>query len=188
MKAVTMIMTGAAGIAALGMAAPAAAQYYPGYNQAPNVVGQVLNTILNPYGQQQYGQQYGQYGMNPQLAVQQCSAAVQSRLAQRGYGNSYNPYGGYGQYGGYGNVQTGGRVVAVSSVERRSSSTTRIRGYASSGMRAGYQGGYGGYQGGYGGYQGGYGGYNTAQTADLTFKCDVDYRGYIRDLDINRRY
>jgi len=185
MKAVTKIMTGAAGVAALvGMAAPAAAQYYPGYNQGTNVVGQVLNTILNPYGQQQYGQ----YGMNPQVAVQQCSAAVQNRLAQRGYGNSYNPYGGYGQYGGYGNVQSSGRVVAVSSVERRSSSTTRIRGYATSGMQAGYQGGYGGYQGGYGGYQGGYGGYNAAQTADLTFKCDVDYRGYIRDLDITRRY
>jgi hypothetical protein len=29
-----------------------------------------------------------------------------------------------------------------------------------------------------------YGGYNTA---DLSFKCDVDYRGYVRDLDINRR-
>jgi hypothetical protein len=43
---------------------------------------------------------------------------------------------------------------------------------------------YGGYP--YGGY-GGYGGYNNA-TADLTFKCDVDYRGYIRDIDINRRY
>jgi len=44
---------------------------------------------------------------------------------------------------------------------------------------------YGGYP--YGGY-GGYGGYGAnSNTADLTFKCDVDYRGYVRDIDINRR-
>ena len=30
-------------------------------------------------------------------------------------------------------------------------------------------------------------GYNYAQRADLSFKCDVDYRGYVRDVDINRR-
>jgi hypothetical protein len=46
---------------------------------------------------------------------------------------------------------------------RLSGSYTRVRGLASSGR---------------------YGGYNTA---DLSFKCDVDYRGYVRDLDINRR-
>jgi hypothetical protein len=203
MKAVTKIMTGAAGVAALvGMAAPAAAQYpgyYPGYNQGynqgTNVIGQVLNTILNPYGQQQ------QFRMNPQTAASQCSAAVQARLSQRGYGNGgygggYNPYGGYGNnpYGGYGNTQSSARVLGISRIEQRSSSTLRVRGYASSGMQAGYQGGYGGYQGGYcgyqggyGGYQGGYGGYNTAQSADLTFRCDIDYRGYVRDIDIHRR-
>ena len=185
MKAVTKIMTGAAGVAALvGMAAPAAAQYpgyYPGYNQGTNVIGQVLNTILNPYGQQQ------QYRMNPQTAASQCSAAVQARLSQRGYGNGgygggYNPYGGYGDnpYGGYGNTQSSARVLGISRIEQRSSSTLRVRGYASSGMQAGYQGGYGGYQGGYGGY-------NTAQSADLTFRCDIDYRGYVRDIDIHRR-
>jgi hypothetical protein len=40
----------------------------------------------------------------------------------------------------------------------------RVRGLASSG-RYGY-------------------GYNAA---DLSFRCDVDYRGYVRDVDINRR-
>ena len=183
MKAVTKIMTGAAGVAALvGLAAPAAAQYpgyYPGYNQGTNVIGQVLNSVLNPYGQQQYG-------VNPQAAVQQCSAAVQNRLVQRSYGNQYNPYGGYNQYGGYGNQMNSARVVSISQVEPRSSTTTRVRGYATSGMYAGYgQSPYGGY-GGYSGYSG-YGGYNAAQQADLTFKCDIDYRGYIRDIDINRR-
>jgi hypothetical protein len=189
MKAVSKILTSAAGIAALGMAAPAAAQF-PGGNIGSQVIGQVLNTILNPYGQQQryqqygqpygqygqqygqqygeYGQQYGQYrqyGINPQAAVSQCSAAVQSRLAQQfsaGYG--YNPYG-----SGYSSA----RVVSVSSVQPRSNSTMEVRGYATSGRTAAYNP---------------YGGYNTAAAADLTFECDVDYRGYISDIDIDRRY
>lgn len=188
MKAVSMITTGAAGVAALvGMAAPAAAQYYPspyGYGQGTNVIGQVLSTILNPYGQQQ------RYGINPQAAASQCTAAVQGRLTQQyraGYG--YNPYGGgYNQYG-YNNAYSSARVLGISRVEPRSSTIMRVRGYATSGMNAGYQG-YQGYQGygGYGGYGSGYGGYNTAANADLSFKCDVDYRGYIYDIDIDRRY
>jgi hypothetical protein len=185
MKAVTKFLTSAAGIAALGMAAPAAAQYYPDYGQG-NVIGQVLNTILNPLGQQPYG-----YVMNPQLAVNQCSAAVQGRLRQQysaGYG--YNPYGGYTS-----NAYSNARVLSISRVEPRSQTTMRVRGYATSGRMAsynpygGYGGGYPGYAG-YGGYPayGGYAGYNAAAAADLTFECDVDYRGYIYDIDIDRRY
>ena len=172
MKAVTKLLTGAAGVAALTVAAaPASAQTYNPYGG--NVVGQILQTVLNPYGaQQQYG--YG-YGQNPQVLVNQCTAAVQGQLAQR-YRASYNPYGGYNQYGGYGaynNAYSSARVVGIRSVERRSSTTTRVRGYASSGVAMNY---------------GGYGGYGYAQPqADLTFKCDIDYRGYIRDIDINRR-
>ena len=173
MKAVTKLMAGAAGVAALvGMAAPAAAQYpgyYPGYNNNPaNVIGQVIGQVLNPYGQYGYGQQYA-YGANPQVAVQQCSAAVQQRLQSRyrpaGYG--YSPY-------AYNNAYSQARVLGITRVERRSSTTTRVRGYATSGMM-------------YGGY-GGYGGYAQAQApADLIFRCDVDYRGYVRDIDIDRR-
>ena len=190
MKAVSRILTGTVGIAALvGMAAPAAAQYYP--NTGQNVVGQVLNSIINPYGQQQYG-------MNPQAAASQCTAAVQARLAQR-YSSRYNQYGGYGGYNT--NAYSSARVLGISQVEPRSRTTTRVRGYATSGRQAaynpyggyqgGYQPGYGGYQQPYGGYPGAYGGYqggyNMAANADLTFKCDVDYRGYIRDIDIERR-
>lgn len=187
MKAVKKMMTGAAGLAALvGMAAPAAAQYpgyypgynsYPGYNTGTNVIGQVLNTILNPYGQQQYAQ------VSPQTAVNRCATAVTSNLAQRysaGYG--YNPYGynGYAQSSGY--AQSNARVLQVTGVEPRSSTTLRVRGIATSGMAASYNP-----YAGYGGY-GGYGGYNTAASADLSFKCDIDTRGYIRDIDIDRRY
>jgi hypothetical protein len=179
MKAVKTIAIGAAGLVALvGASAPAAAQYYPGYpyGGGGNVIGQVLNSVLNPYGS--YGQ-YG-YGMNQQMAVQQCTAAVQQRLS--GYGASgYGGYGGYGGAYGYGNAYSNGRVLGITRVDQRSNTTLRVRGYATSGMNYGGYGGYGGYRG-----YGGYGGYNNA-TADLTFKCDVDYRGYIRDIDIDRR-
>ncbi len=176
MKAVTKLLTGAAGVVALvASAAPASAQVYNPYGG--NVVGQILQTVLNPYGAQQ-GYAYG-YGQNPQALVNQCTAAVQGQLAQR-YRAAYSPYGGYGgynQYNGYNNAYSSARVVGIRSVERRSNTTTRVRGYATSGMAMNY--------GGYGGY----GGYAQPQAqADLTFKCDVDYRGYVRDIDINRRY
>src|SRR5688500_4131260 len=91
MKAVMKILAGGVGLAALASAAPAAAQYYPGYGQ-PNVLGQVLNQVL--------GGGYGGYGVNPQVAVQRCAAAVEQRINQRR--SSYNSYGGYGGYSGYG--------------------------------------------------------------------------------------
>ena len=191
MKAVMKILAGGVGLAALASAAPAAAQYYPGYGQ-PNVIGQVINQVLGGgYGG------YGGYGINPQAAVQRCAAAVEQRINQR-YGayNSYGGYGGYSGYGGYNNgyAQGGARVLGVTSVERRSSNGLRVRGVATAnGYATGYspyggygQGGYGGYGGyGQGGY-GGYGGYAPQQTAELSFKCNVDYRGYITDIDLDR--
>jgi hypothetical protein len=183
MKAVMKILAGGVGLAALASAAPAAAQYYPGYGQ-PNVIGQVINQVL--------GGGYGGYGINPQAAVQRCAAAVEQRINQR-YRSAYNPYGGYGGYGGYNNgyAQGGARVLGVTSVERRSSNGLRVRGVATAnGYATGYspyggygQGGYVGY-GGYGGY--GQGGYAPQQTAELSFKCNVDYRGYITDIDLDR--
>jgi hypothetical protein len=170
MKAVKKLAIGAVGLAALvGASAPAAAQYYPGYGYpyggSGNVIGQVLNQVLNPYGSQYGYGQYGYgYGANPQLAVQQCTAAVQQRLAYNG------GYGGYGAYG-YTNAYSNARVLGITRVEQRSSTTTRVRGYATSGMA-----------------YGGYGAYGAQAPADLTFKCDIDYRGYVRDIDINRRY
>jgi hypothetical protein len=183
MKALKTIGIASAGIAALaGASAPAEAQYYGnpyGYGQygyAPDAIGQVLQSILNPYGNFGYG--YG--AVNPQVAVNQCTQAVQQRLSYR---TSYNyGYGGYGYaspyaYNGYSNA----RILGITRVEQRSPTTLRVRGYATSGMA------YNGYSPyGYGAY--GSVGYGYAQPADLSFKCDVDYRGYIRDIDINRRY
>lgn len=175
MTAVKKLAIGAVGVAALvGVSAPAAAQYpgypgYGGYNQPANVIGQVLQTVLNPYGNRQA------YGINPQMATQQCAAAVQQRLA-RSYSSPY-AYG-YG-YNGYAPSQA--RVMQVTRLEQRSSTTMRVRGTATSGRVQNAYGPYG--AGAYGSV-----GYAYAQPADLTFKCDVDYRGRIRDIDINRRY
>lgn len=150
MSALVKILAGAAGLAAaVGFASPAAAQYYPGYgyNQGGGVVGAIINGVI---GGNQYG--YGNYGGNDRFAVSQCSRAVEARLG-----------GGYRGYG-YNNYAGGGRVVGITSVERRNSGL-RVRGVATTG--------------GYRGY-----GYNDA---NIRFSCKVDYRGRIVDLDFNRQ-
>jgi hypothetical protein len=160
MSALKMVLAGGVAAAALVSAAPASAQYYPGnpygYGYGGNVVGQVINNVLGG-GYGGYG--YGGAGYGGQAAVSQCTAAVQARLSG-GYG--YSPYGYNGGYGG-------GRVLGISRIEPRSNGGLTVRGVASSGMNAGY---------------GGYGGYNS--TADLTWKCKVDYRGFVSDIDIDR--
>src|SRR4051794_28070326 len=123
MKAITKFLAGGA---AMASAAPAAAQYYPGYGgygypSGGNVVGQVLNQVLGG------GYGYNGYGGNSQVAVNQCAAAVQARL---GGGN-----GGYG-YNAYGNG--GARVLGISRVEPRSNGGLTVRGVASSGRYGGY--------------------------------------------------
>jgi hypothetical protein len=99
---------GAAG--ALAIAAPASAQYYPGYGGYG---------YGYPYGGNVAGG-YG-YGPNRQVAVNQCASAAQARL------------GGYGGYGGYG----GGRVLGISQILPRPDGGFTIRGVATSG-RYGY--------------------------------------------------
>ena len=158
MRALTKILSGSVIAASFVAAAPAAAQYYPGYGYGGNVVGQVLGSVLGGgygYGGGGYGAGYGGpgYGANSQVVVGQCTNAVQARLG-----------GGYGYNGaGYG----GGRVLGISRVEPRSDGGLTVRGVATSGQ--------------YGGY-----GYNGQAPVDLTFKCKSDYRGYIVDVDIDR--
>lgn len=185
MKALTKILAGGIGLAALASAAPAAAQYYPqpqpypnyGYGQYgygnQNPVGQIIGQILG-YGRYPYGNYgYNQYS-NQAGAVDQCARAVDARL------NGYQGYYGYGnvpyqgQYG-YNNRYAGARVQGITRIDRKSYGL-KVRGVASSG----YQG-YDGYgRRGYGNY-----GYNAG--ADLSWSCEVRYDGRIRDIDINRR-
>ena len=162
MRMMTKILTGAAGVAAIAAATPAAAQYYsyPGYSRYG---------YAQPYG---YAQQYGY--MNTNVATQQCTAAVQSRLYNRQ------------SIGGILGVLLGantpsGRVVSVTQVSPRSNGLIRVRGLASSGRMA-----YNGY-GPYG--VGAYGalGYGYANAADLSFRCDVAPNGAVYSVKINRR-
>jgi len=147
MRAFTKVLAGGVMIAALASAAPAMAQYYPGYGYGygspygGNVVGEVLNSVLGGGG-------YG-YGVNSQVAANQCAAAAQARISRNyAYGGSYG-------YGG------GARVLGISRIEPRGDGGLRIRGVATTG------------------YSGG---------PDLTFSCKTDYRGYIRDVDVERGY
>jgi hypothetical protein len=117
---------------------------------------------------------YGAYGMNSNAAASQCTAAVQNRLYNRTSLGSI--------LGSLVGIPTNpsGRVVAVTSTTPTRTGM-RIRGLATSGRYAYNR--YGPYGvGAYGAL--GYG-YNTA--ADLSWRCDVDYRGYVRNVDINRR-
>ena len=168
------LMAGTAGIAAFAIAAPATAQYYgyPGYSYgAP--YGNAYGYNNNGYQYNNYNNNYA-YGMNTNVAAQQCSAAVQQRL--------YNRQNIGGIIGALLGANTTGRVVSVTQVAPRNNGTVRVRGLASSGRYMSNN--YGAYGvGAYGAL--GYG-YNNA--ADLSFRCDVAANGAVYNVDINRRY
>jgi len=201
MSATMKILTGAAGLAAaVGLATPASAQYYPqpgypqqgypqqgypGYgnnNPVEQIVGQIFGYGRYPHGN--YG--YNQYG-NQSVAIDQCARAVEQRL--NGYRGGYYGYGnmpnsgynqGYGnqRYGnqyGYNQGYAGGRVQGITKVERKKYGL-KVWGVASSGYR-----GYSGYN------RQGYGNYGYSAGADLKWDCEVNYDGRIREIDINRR-
>ena len=96
-------------------------------------------------------------GAQAQLAAQQCSAAVEAELKTRDYGAVSAP--------GTAGVLT----VTRADAEKR---FVRVRGTATSGVPTiGAVGALGAAH---------------APTADLTFKCRIDYRGRVLELDINR--
>ena len=97
-------------------------------------------------------------GAPAQLAAHQCSAAVEARLKSRDYGAVSVP--------GTAGVLT----VTRADAEKR---FVRVRGTASSGVPA---------------VVGAVGTLAAARApaADLTFKCRIDYRGRILELDIDR--
>jgi hypothetical protein len=160
MRMMTKMLAGAAGFAAITATAPAMAQYYPysGYN-----------------GYNGYNRGYSAYGVNPNVAASQCTAAVQNRLYNRTSLGSI-----LGSLVGL-PTSTYGRVLNVTN-ETPTRSGMRIRGLASSGRYA--SNAYGPY--GVGAY--GALGYGANAGADLSWRCDVDYNGYVRNVDISRRY
>jgi hypothetical protein len=97
-------------------------------------------------------------GAHAQLAAQQCSAAVEARLKSRDYGAVSEP--------GTARVLT----VTRADAEKR---FVRVRGTATSGVPT---------------LVSAVGTLAAAQspTADLTFKCRIDYRGRVLELDVDR--
>jgi hypothetical protein len=188
------ILAGAAAIGAL--ATPAAAQYYQqqGYQQQYPQYQQQYPQYQQQY--QQYPQQgypgYGynqsttgnpvtdiidsllgnRYSVTDRQAVRQCANAARVQ-AQSQYGGGYGR--GYGQQIAAPSM----RVSSITGVERRSNGL-RVTGTMSTG--------YGGQYGNQYGYQNrGYAG-----TGDVSFRCNVDYRGQVTNIRIgggqNRRY
>lgn len=115
MKPLWKLLAGCGALAALGTAAPAVAQYYPGYGypSGGDVVSRVLNDVLGGG----YGYGYG-YGLNSQMVVDECTRAVQARL---------------GAYGGYGYGYGGGRILRIGQISPRADGGIAVRGTAISG-------------------------------------------------------
>lgn len=164
----TPLFAAAAAVAAIA-AAPAAAQYgygYPPQQQYGYGYGYPAQQYGYSYGAP-YGQAYGYQQNATAGAAQRCSAAVQQRLQTRGGLTSI-----LGAI--LGARATGGRVLQVTDVRPRRN-MVRVRGLANSGANYGAYG------------VGAYGAVGYGYQPDLSFRCDVDYRGYVRDIDINRR-
>lgn len=173
MRMMTKILAGAAGMAAIAAAAPASAQYY-GYSQPYSYSPYGSTYQSRAYGYNSYG--YNAYGaVNASVAANQCSAAVQSRL--------YNRTSLASILGSLVGIPTNsyGRVLSITRETPTRSGGMRVTGLASSGRYASNN--YGAY--GVGAY--GALGYGYNQAADLTFRCNVDARGYVRDVDLYRR-
>lgn len=151
-------------------------QAYPGYPQqgyaqpyGTNPVQQIIDQLLG-----------NRYNVNDRTAVSRCaSAALAQAQAQyrpgygQPYGQPYNPQ--------YGNTYGGQmRVTAITNVERRQSGL-RVRGQISSGA---YATPYGNQSYGYQGQR--YADPRYAQNGDLSFRCNVDYRGYVTNVRVSR--
>jgi hypothetical protein len=144
-----------------------AGQYGQGYNQgyAQNPVGQIIDQLLG-----------NRYNVTDRQAVSQCANAAMIQ-AQSQYGGGYNQ--GYGQQYGQGYNRGGSmRVTSITDVQRRNNGL-RVTGTMSSGYGGQYGGQYNGQYGGQYGYQNrGYG--------QVSFRCNVDYRGAVTNVRIGR--
>jgi len=166
---------------------PQPAPGQPGYGYYPPQQG-----YQQGYGQQGYGYQdqnglgsiIGQllgnrYNVSDRQAVSRCASAAMTQASaqyrgyNQGYGNNGYNNGGYNNgyaNNGYANAM---RVTSITKVERRSNGL-RVSGLMSSG--------YGG-QYGQNAYQQGY---QNRAYGDVSFRCNVDYRGAVTNIRIGR--
>lgn len=179
-----ILAAGAAGLAAVA-AVPAMAQvpyqspyaypqqtYPPGYypqqgypqgqyaypQQGQNVVGQMIGQLLG-----------NRYQANDRYAVERCATAAMAQA-----NTQYRPRNRQG-YGNQGYYPAQMRVTAITEVRRRNN------GVRVSGMLDSMNGVYPPHGNAYG-----YQGQRYAGQADLTFRCDVNYRGAVSNVRINR--
>ena len=149
-------------------------QAFPGYTQPGVAYG---------YGQQGYAQNPIQqvidgllgnrYNVTDRQAVSRCASAAMTQAAAQ-YGNGYDRgYGNNGYDRGYGNNgynrgYNAMRVTSITDVQRRNNGL-RVSGMMSSG------------------YGGQYGYQNRNYAAgDVTFRCNVDYRGAVTHVRLGR--
>lgn len=145
---------------------------YP--NQPQGSVSQIVNQLLG-----------NRYATNDRTAVERCATAAMAQASAQYRPNSYRQGYGYpNQPNGYGNQSyypAQMRVTAITEVKRRNN------GVRVSGMLDSSGGAYPPYGNAYG-YQGQ--GYQNNQAyagqGDLTFRCNVDYRGAVSNVRINR--
>jgi len=131
-----------------------------GYTQNP--VGQIIDQLLG-----------NRYNVTDRQAVSQCASAAISR-AQSQYSSGYGAYEQrYGQQYGQGyNRYQAMRVTSITDVQRRSDGL-RVSGMMSSG------GAFGGQYGNQYAYQN-----RSYAQGDLSFRCNVDYRGQVTSLRV----
>jgi hypothetical protein len=174
MSMMAKVLTAAAFLG--GMVAPAAGQYP--YSNYPNQPYPYQGYPNQGYPNQGYNQNSiggiidaligNRYAVGDRTAIRQCAIAAVNE-AQRQYRPGNNNYG-YNQP--YQNYRNDFRVTAITDVNRRSSGL-RVEGLINSG-RYGYDQRY-------------------ANNGDLSFRCSVDYRGYVTNVRVRpnnawRRY
>jgi hypothetical protein len=192
MTRLTILM--AAGAATVAAAAPAAAQtpypspypqqaypqqtYPQGYpqqgyaypNQGQGSVNQIIGQLLG-----------NRYATNDRTAVERCATAAMAQASAQYSRNGYRQGYGYANQGnGYGNqgyYPAQMRVTAITDVRRRNN------GVRVSGLLDSSGGAYPPYANAYG-YQGQ--GQAYAAQGDLTFRCNVDYRGAVSNVRVSR--
>jgi hypothetical protein len=181
-----LLAAGAAGLA-VGVPAAAQAQYQSPYAYPPQAYPQGQYYPQQGYaypGQPQGGMSQiinqllgNRYATNDRDAVERCASAA---MIQANAQYRPNPYGqGYGNQGyGYGNqgyYPAQMRVTAITDVRRRNNGV-RVSGLLDSqgGARPPYGQAYG------------YQGQGYAAQGDLTFRCNVDYRGAVTNVRIGR--
>ncbi|HEV8407624.1 MAG TPA: hypothetical protein VGQ34_06775 [Sphingomicrobium sp.] len=170
----------AAAALAASAAAPVAAQYQQPYpQQYPQPYQQTYPQPGYPSPDQNYGTQGtiggiidsligNRYNVSDRQAIRQCAFAAVQRAQSGGYP-------GYSQaYPGYNNSI---RVTAITDVQRRSNGV-RVHGMLGNGRA----------------YNQPYdprfpnGGGNRWGRGDVSFRCDVDYRGYVRNVRLLPAY